>query len=679
MAEISQFTGKFKVAGIRKQRPENTGAIKRQRQSLACHQCRNSKLRCDKARPCSSCTNRDIGGSCSYDIPLDGGTKPATENRLNRLEALVAQLLDSQNVTRPVDDPNTPPSLPDDRLRSNVGRGDSVLKDQYPTVVEDIMDSIHQLRLSLPFTGDQPDFESPAVDGKSMDDEFIFGLSASHSRSTVLSQHMPSEREAEQLLATYFGGDTFIQPFIHAQYFQRQYREFKKDQFRPASALWLSTLFSIFAIAAMVPGAIFPGPDMLARSHRFQAAAGQCLVLGKYHNTQRDAPEALLLYAHCKGLKSLDPSRECGAIICIAVRHAYELGYHRDPDSFGKFTVFESEMRRRFWACCKQVDTMVSFQLGLPGNIIFENCDTKSPLNLLDSDFDVDTKVLPLSRPESEATQMLWFIVKDRMMPVFARICQAALSLRIKTEEEVMELDAEVRLAYAKIPDVLRWRSVGESIADPPFLIMCRIFLELLYLKSVCILHRRYMMRSSARSLCQCVDSASSIVRRVVDIHREFQPGGQLHGVSWMFKGIAMTDFLLGAIILCFYVSLKCRGDVPQAIVSRSTAEVLELLRDALTVCLDRSLPSADARKVALAIQLTLRSAEEKASSFAQAPIDASVAEFSNWIDVDTSQLSILNNQFAFSELDPFNFMSGVSADADSFWSSVAFDEDFNN
>lgn len=471
---------------------------------------------------------------------------------------MVTQLMNIPHAPRSTLDPSTPPSPPDDQVRVNDGRGRGrgrgigIVKDQYPTVVEEIMDSIRQLRLELPVPHDEPDFEAPIMGGESTDDECIFGLSTSYSRNAILSQYMPSDQEAERLLATYFGGDTFIQPFIHTQHFQKQYHAFRNDHFLAASALWLSTLFSIFAIAAMVPGAISSGSDAQTRSHRFQNAAGQCLVLGNYHNTQRDAPEALLLYAHCKSLRSLDPSRECGAIMSIAVRHAYELGHHRDPDIFGKFTIFEGEMRRRFWACCKQVDTMVSFQLGLPSNIHFENCDTRSPLNLLDSDFDTDTQVLPCPRPESEATPMLWFIVKDRMMPVFAKICQAALSLRIRSEEEVMILDTEVKQAYAEIPNVLCWRSVADAIADPPFLIMCRLFLELLYSKSLCILHRRYLVRNSAYSTCQCIEAASSIVRNVTDVYREFQPSGRLRTVRWMFKGIAMTDFLLGAIILCF-------------------------------------------------------------------------------------------------------------------------------
>jgi hypothetical protein len=605
---------------------------------------------------------------------------------------MVNQLLDTPNASAALHDPNTPPSYTDDQLRATGNHHVGILKDQYPTVVEEIVDSIHQLHLELSTTDDEPDLGTSINTGRDVDDECIFGLSISYSQQAILSRYMPPGKEADQLLATYFGGDTFIQPFIHTLHFQRQYRTFQKDCFLSAPPLWLSTLFSIFSIAAMVHNAVPAEKDSRKRSHRLRTAAGQCLVLGKYHNTQRYAPEALLLYAHCKGLESLDPSHECGAIISMAVRHAYELGYHRDPDTFGKFNVFEGEMRRRFWACCKQVDIMVSFQLGLPSNIIFDNCDTKSPLNLLDSDFDIDTQELPRPRPESEATAILWFIVKDRLLPIFAKICQVALSLRIRTEVEIMELDTEAKRAYAGIPDVLRWRPVSDSIGDSPFLIMCRLFLELLYLKSLCILHRRYMVRGSAYSAGQCIEGAISIVRSVVDVHRELQPGGRLHGVSWMFNNIAMTDFLLGAIILCFYVNLDRRGSVSRDSASDPTIkDVLVLLGEARSICVARSMSSSDARKVDLAIQLTLESENEFADKSVQplaasgegphqrSTFDAAVPEFSASIDAYMDHYSFSEGQLTFSELDPFNFMSDGLTDMDMFWSSNGFAQDLKD
>jgi hypothetical protein len=173
----------------------------------------------------------------------------------------------------------------------------------------------------------------------------------------------------------------------------------------------------------------------------------------------------------------------------MVVRMAYEMGYHQDPDSFGSLSVFASEMRRRFWAACKHMNVMISFQLGLPSNICLESCDTKSPRNLLDSDFDVSTQVLPESRPQNEATKLLWFIVKDKQITGFSKVCKYMLSFKEKSEADLLQLDEEIRQMYATIPDILRTRPLSESIADAPVFIMARLYIEFNCLKSLCALH----------------------------------------------------------------------------------------------------------------------------------------------------------------------------------------------
>ena len=105
-------------------------------------------------------------------------------------------------------------------------------------------------------------------------------------------------------------------------------------------------------------------------------------------------------------MRSLDPSREAGAVLIDAVRVA-EAGYHGDPDLFKSFSAFHGEMLRRFWATCKRMNSMISFQFGLPSNIILENCDTRLLINFLTRTF-MNTVVSPNSQSETEATRLLW-------------------------------------------------------------------------------------------------------------------------------------------------------------------------------------------------------------------------------------------------------------------------------
>jgi hypothetical protein len=332
---------------------------------------------------------------------------------------------------------------------------------------------------------------------------------------------------------------------------------------------------------------------------------------------------------------------------------------------------------------------MVSFQLGLPNNIILQNCDTKSPSNLLDSDFDFDTQILPQARPESEATPILWFIVKDRLMPVFSRICQAALSLRVKSDIEIMELETEARKAYATIPNILQWRSVSESISDPPFLVMCRFFLELLFLKSLCILHLKNMVRANAHSIVQCTQAASSIVKNVADIHCGLRPGGHLQAVSWMFNNFVMTDFLLGGSTLCLYINLYHRRSISQGSMMITLEEILLLLKTAHSICVDRSLFSIDARKLGRAINLTLESADANLSAFipptvgsatgcqSQKTTKTTVPGIPDWPVDTTNHNTYSEDQFTFSMLDPFDFISNGLIDIEQFCDTTTSANDF--
>jgi hypothetical protein len=561
---------------------------------------------------------------------------------------------------------------------------------KYPTVLEDVMNSINELKMALPSMSEEV-VDRPINGHGTSGSECIFGSSSTYSIGQILSQYLPDKVDADRLLATYFGSDTFIQPFIHTTHFQRQYWDFWNDT-STVSPIWLSILFSIFNMASMTQNAAnmcSARTGNATKNPAFDMAAGECLVLGQYHRAQPYVAEALVLYAHSISLKSLDPSRESGAIISMAVRTAYEMGYHRDPDVFGTFSVFEGEMRRRFWAVCKQVDTMIAFQLGLPSNIRLENCDTQSPRNLLDSDFSPESESLPPSRPETEATRILWFIVKDRLMPSFTRVCQNALSLRQKSEEDVRALDEEVRLARSTIPVVLQARPKAECIADSQFIIMTRFYIELLHLKSLCILHRKHMSRGNLYSTQKCVEAGLEIVRMVIDAYKEFSPGGQLYEVRWMFNNYYMSDFLLGVIILCLYVNMGQNRGVGENLPANGPgSEIFTLLEQSHAVCVDKASASKDARKVSLAIQLAVESAGKSrmhaqsldpdhtdmvyATSSGQAPTtnDGRQDDLS-WFTPQPVIEQFGMHGISFAALDPFSFMSTEPFHFDTMFATV--------
>lgn len=609
MSDFSSLTGKFR---IRKEAPQDPAAkvTKRPRESLACNQCKRAKIRCDRRTPCSSCTRKDEAAICSYQRISPGSSHSATaEDRLAHLESLVKDLMQNQNLRRP----GINPAPAEDHSTEDPGVADQGLEEgRYvgSTHWSAILDDIQELKVAVARREDVPEPSlSLSPSPESNKESIIFGSPSDFPLEQVMDQHLPPKVEVDRLVAIYFQGENFIIPFIHTFQFQRQYRAFWAEPTQ-VNPLWLSMLFSICAVSTLIRGTIGIYPalreEVITESCQFLAASEKCLVRGEYHRPQPLVLEALIMFAQCKNMQSLDPSREAGAMFGMVVRMAYEMGYHRDPDSLGSFSPFEGEMRRRFWSLCKQVDLMVSFQLGLPSNICLENCDTKSPRNLTDSDFDVDTKVLPPSRTEDEPIGLLWFIVKDRQMVSFYKVCRDALSFHEKSHAEILQLDSEIRRMFTTIPNILRTRPLADSIADPPFLIMTRIYVEFIYLKSLCVFHRKYMTRGSQFSTDSCMEAGQRLVRLFIEIYTEFSPGGRLDGHRWMLTNFTMNDFLLGVMVLCLVVHIHRRD--PQSSVTSSQAEesILPLLKQAHAICVEKSSASRDARYVSRAIAALL-------------------------------------------------------------------------
>jgi hypothetical protein len=685
MADFSSFTSKFRAQKSSSHESPATKVIKRPR--LTCNQCQKSKLRCDRGQPCGSCVKKGEAAACSYQRSqlsgprIDVSRNATAEDRLLHLESTVKKLIQSQasaesgnnsiyeeHVALP--EGNDAATKAVDELRSGqTGNTRYVGSTHWSAVLDDIQELKAVLGSSAVVREDEDPIASevPALRG-----ELIFGLPKAYSLQQIISQYLPSKVDVDRLLSTYFQSQVYMAPFIHAYHFQRQYREFWDDTAN-ANPLWLSILFSICYMSSLIGESSSSNDssknDLVNRLSLLHTAAGQCLVLGEYHRPQKFTVEALGLYAHCKNITSLDPSREAGAILGMVVRMAYEMGYHRDPDLFGSFTVFEGEMRRRFWASCKQLDLMISFMLGLPSNICLENCDTQSPRNLLDLDFDADTQILPASRSENEATRLLWFIVKERQMIGFSKVCQDALSFKEKSEAEIVQLDNEIREMHTTIPDVLRARPLAESIIDPPFLIMTRLYIDFIHLKSLCVLHRKYMARGNVFSTVSCVEAGTRLVSEFIDMYKEFAPGGQLYLQRWMLGNFTMNDFLLGVMVLCLVVHTRWkRGSQNLAIDTATESRVLVLLEESHAICVEKSSASRDARRVSHAIGLTLHSAKSSkvpnnaaSQVVTSSEVQSTVDESQGGVD-STSLLLPPWNGFiqgegtAFGPLDPFNF-----------------------
>lgn len=703
MSNLKGFTSKFRVQKTTSiETPPVLKATKRNRTNQACVQCKRSKTRCDRKRPCSNCSIRSEEDACRY-LQCDGltisqGLRNDAEERLSRLEFALKELVENQalqDTTQHLNQLSTAPqSVPS--TDSDVSTGLSKKESENPTYVgsthwSTILDDISQLRETLGGFSeiDEGDINDPSST-MMLGEEPIFGASNGFDAARIISEFLPSTIEVDRFLANYFHKETFILPIIHTHQFNRQYQQFRTVQ-AGANPIWLSILFSICYLASYTGEQPYnyqlARDDSVALCSSLRLAAGLCLVAGRYHRPQKYSVEALILYAQCKNLSSLDPSREAGAILGMAVRLAYEMGYHRDSTSFGNFSVFDGEIRRRTWAVCKQMDLMISFQLGLPSHVRLSDCDVLPPKNILDSDFDEDTQILPVSRPDSDPTRLLWFMVKDRMMVNFSKVCQGLLAAPEKSDAEISQLDTDIHQMRDLTPAILRVRPLSECITDEPSLILNRVFIEMIHLKSLCILHRKPMIRGNSYSTRACVNAAMSIVELFLDTCREFSLGGQLCSTRWMVTNFTVNDFLLGVMILCLSVHTrqKARLGRPPDQIEQDEKLILDLLRQSVLVCTENLQKSRDAKRVSYAIQLTLRGLSIQESTSCTDPLLSSIPSISKVDDVaysdpelktytDVSGVPLLADDLyaidynaTFGALDPFNFWGVTGPDID--WS----------
>jgi hypothetical protein len=299
-------------------------------------------------------------------------------------------------------------------------------------------------------------------------------------------------------------------------------------------------------------------PMEMIRTYRESCA--QCLTLSNYAHPGPYTLETLLIYMEGEFVLSKGDQMNCYLIIGLTVRLAMRMGLHRDSDNIrGNITPCQGEFRRRIWHFLVQMDLLVSFHIGLPSMVQAIRSDTRVPLNLRDQDLDEDITKLPPSRPETEITGMSYILAKGRIARIFGTVVEQANLLTLPHHDEVMALDQELHQAFAAVPPLLRVIPMALSITDTPQLIMQRLSLAVLFHKSRCVLHRKYLMKEKENveflySKKLAIDASMELLSIQSEVHEAVQPGGLLCKDLWFISSLGTHDLLLAGMIV--YLSL---------------------------------------------------------------------------------------------------------------------------
>ena len=335
-------------------------------------------------------------------------------------------------------------------------------------------------------------------------------------------------------------------------------------------------------------------------------------MTGSYLKGKLYSVESVLLYGVCKYIQKDEHDTDAWMTIGMSTRLAMKMGYHRDPRLLANISPFEGEMRRRTFCILEAFDLLLSFQAGLPAMIQEEECDTNPPGNLFDTDFDEDCKAIPPSRPPTDSTPMLYYRYKSRLARIFRRIYRHAISLKASSYEETMKLDAELDRAHEDVPPSLKLKPLTLSFTDQPYMILNRLYSDLVYLKSVCVLHRKYLSQNRSNTSFDysrrvCGDAALQILKHQAEFHGACEPGGLFREHRWMLSSLSCHDFLLAAMITC----LDLHESHKQSITSypkdlETQVKKYDALRHSHGIWLSRCGFSRDARRATSVLAIML-------------------------------------------------------------------------
>jgi Fungal specific transcription factor domain len=384
--------------------------------------------------------------------------------------------------------------------------------------------------------------------------------------------------------------------------------------------MWLSILFSMMCLAeqfSLVVGSESSSTpqDPQCMMQKYRAKAVQCLVLGNYTKPTEYVLEALLHYHAIEQYRNIEDRFGNSLLVGIIVRTAMRMGYHRDPSHYPNISVLHGEMRRRIWSTVMIADILTASQVGLPKLINDSQTDTKPPHNLLDEDFDEQTVEPPSPRPDTEYTEISYAIIKYRLMNVFGKIADQTTSTQsVSYMDDVMRLDQLLHDTYNSTPPALRMRPTVSSVTDSSALILRRFALEILFQKSRCVLHRRYVVlaRSERRyfySRQSCVDAAMVLLHHQSVVHSECQPGGLLQRERWKLAPVMVQEFLLAAMIICMEVDhLRLRS--PDASTppeeAQSEGAMLQVLQKSYSIWRESATFSMEALKASTVLKIIL-------------------------------------------------------------------------
>ncbi|CAG7554681.1 unnamed protein product [Fusarium equiseti] len=655
-----------------------------------------SRLKCNRGLPCDACVKRNK--LCSYASNADRsesrvGKNSSVVERLKHLESLLVAVAGQKGANQ---SPNTndaasvsPNSVSKDISEARIGNnaGPSGLPNHLDSSHwSSILEDIKAIREDLP--SESPESMSqnspPEAGFNSREDtslDFDLGSSNGASMETALVA-LPPKQICDTLTSMFFRWHYNMMPILHPTKFQREYEEFWSAP-TSSSVTWVALLFALLSLSAGVSeasGMAKTSPIPMPTSSDLSKQTQQCLLLSDYIGSKEHAVEAFLLHLVGCWLRAKASDTNLWFLMGKVVQLALCKGYHRDSSKVPNagISAFDGEMRRRVWVCIFQLDALMSFQLGLPSMVPSDCCDTDLPRNLDESQLHPDITELPPARPLSENTTILYSIVKASIMAEFKNVFKHTRAPNTHSLEDTFSLDAQVRKAYDNIPDNFKYRPLTNFITEDMSVVITRTTLALLHLKTIIVLHRQHLMyRRDSRSEASrnaCLKAARRLLEIQAEMHHVTQPGGRLYDMKWLITSLTLSDFTLGAMVICLdlTVTMKLAAD---SLHSPDSDEGLQghltAIQNAHRIWLTAEKTTSEARTIAHALDSTIHRVNEFLSTRSlpgssemwqtldggsSSNMEDDLQDYMNPLDmIDSTDWTLIDNQFQDPDVQEFD------------------------
>ena len=325
----------------------------------------------------------------------------------------------------------------------------------------------------------------------------------------------------------------------------------------------------------------------------------QCLVLGNYIEVSPYTIETLLLHLYFECVRGEETQTGSWVMLGLLIRLALQAGYHIDGSHNQHTSPFRAELRRRTWMMIFMADVFTSAQMTLPRMIKDSQCDTASPLNLLDEDIAEDMVELPDARPESVQTSVLYFEAKSRIVRIYGMAYEMTSCTPASSYEEIMAVDKLLHATYRALPQWLAMRPIAQSTMESSEQIMRPLYIGLVFLRARCALHRNNMLKARTDpnftySHVTCTEAAIRILEIQQELDREMQIGGLLYQDRWKVVLKVKHDFLFATTLLCLELD-HALSTVAGA--HTPPANVVKILKESYSVWLRSSSSSKEAQE----------------------------------------------------------------------------------